>query len=225
MSYAYTIEVLNDSNGMKTLKTTYNRIMIKMNLPNAVFDIDTDKPRADTTTAISPAEMMQGMFHAIKGKSFFMKVDAAGKVVQISGLSEMANDMISGLHLDDNLRPMVQQAFTQQFNEENLKQLFKQAFEIYPDKAVGEGDTWSKTVSMKAIQMNSNTEYKVKSIQNGTIWIDASSNLDMSGFKGTEKASYELDASTGLVRKSTSTQKFDEPMKMTTRTQITGEEK
>lgn len=158
-------------------------------------------------------------------KSFFMKVDPAGKVLQISGLTEMANDMINGLQLDDNLRPMVQQAFTQQFNEENLKQMFKQAFEIYPDKPVSEGDTWSKTVSMKAIQMNSNTEYRVKSISNGTVLIDASSDLDMSGFKGTENASFEVDAATGLVRKSTSTQKFDEPMKMTTVTKIKGEER
>jgi hypothetical protein len=137
----------------------------------------------------------------------------------------MANDMISGLRLDDNLRPMVQQAFTQQFNEENLKQLFKQAFEIYPEKPVAEGDTWSRTVSMTAIQMNSNTEYKVKSINKGTAIIEATSNLDMSGFKGTENANYEVDVNTGLVRKSTSTQKFGEPMKMTTVTQIIGEER
>ncbi|RYZ49992.1 MAG: hypothetical protein EOP49_14990, partial [Sphingobacteriales bacterium] len=65
-----------------TLKSTYKRVVMKMDMPGMNVDIDTDKPATDSVVDIktNPMGMMGSMFRAIVGKSFVMKVNPEGQV-------------------------------------------------------------------------------------------------------------------------------------------------
>lgn len=218
----YRMEVVKDSSGIKTLKTTIERLVMRMTLPNGILEIDTELPFTDTSSQPDPMEVTRGMFHALKGTSFFLRVNEEGKVIEVSGLQEMGEAMLKGMRLDENIRPMVQQSFAQQFNETTMKQALSQVFEIFPPSEIKKGDTWERTVSLPSIQMNVHTVYRVKDISEGKVVLEADSDLDMSGSRGTQKSRYVLDAASGFILSGSYEQNIDQPVKMKSRGKITG---
>jgi hypothetical protein len=226
MEFDYIIEVVDDSQGIKTIKSTYDRIRMNMDVPGQKMEIDTDKPRENSgVTASDPMDMMNGMFHAIKGKSFVMKVNAEGDVTEVQGLDEMSTAMLDGMNLDADMRPRMEAAFKQQFNEESMKQSFSQAFNIFPNKAVKLGDKWDKDLALNNGMMKMKTTYTVKDISGDKVTLDAVSQFDMMGSKGSQNGTFVVDAKTGLVTSGDYTQKFEGPMNMTSKGKITGKEK
>lgn len=225
MQFDYLMEVLDDKNGVKTIKSTYKRVKMNMDMPNAKLDIDTDRTQDTTKMDGNPMNMMEPMFYAIKDKSFIMDVDAKGQVIKISGLEEMQKAMLDGLNVDDSARADFEMGFKSQFNEDILKQTFSQSFNIFPDKPVKEGDKWNKEMNMVSGMMKTNTTYTVKNIQGDKVTLDAASTFDMMGTKGNQNGTFVVDANTGLVTKAEYTQSFEGPMKMTSKGEIKGKEK
>jgi hypothetical protein len=118
----YTLDVTADDGNIKTLKTTYQRIAMNVAMPGRTMSIDSDKADTASKGEINdPGQLMNAMFSALKGKSFMMKVDKEGKVLEVTGLNELAQAMVSSMNLKPEMRSMAQQAFSQQFNEQSVK--------------------------------------------------------------------------------------------------------
>ena len=226
MDFDYDIEVTDKQDSITTLKSTYKRVVMKMDMPGMNVDIDTDKPATDSVVDIktNPMGMMGSMFRAIVGKSFVMKVNPEGQVTEISGLKEMSDAMLGSINLDESMKPMAERAFSQQFNEETLKQSFAQAFNIFPNKAVKKGDTWTKTVDMNGMAIK--TVYTVKDVDDNKVMLDANATMDMGQNKGTQTGTLEIDPKTGLVREGNLEQKVTgENMTMNSKIKISGKVK
>ena len=226
----YTLDVTADDGNIKTLKTTYQRIAMNVAMPGRTMSIDSDKVDTASKGEINdPGQLMNAMFSALKGKSFMMKVDKEGKVLEVSGLTELAQAMVSSMNLKPEMRSMAQQAFSQQFNEQSVKDMFSQSFNIFPNKPVKAGDTWEKSFSGSAtlpIQMTTN--YTVKSIDGDFVILDSKSNLnfgDDNKMSGTQSGTMKVNAKTGLVEDGTFEQKVTGNMSMSTKGRITGKEK
>jgi hypothetical protein len=164
--------------------------------------------------------MMDNVYHAIKGKSFIMKVDAAGKITEVLGLDEMQKAAMESIQTTDEYRPYFESGFKSQFNQESLKQSFEQVLNIYPAKPVKTGDSWQKEMTLGMMKMK--TTFTVESIDKDKVMVDASSSFDMMGSTGTQKGTYEIDARTGLVTSAQYNQVFEGPMKMTVDFRVTG---
>jgi hypothetical protein len=226
MNFAYSLEVTDDVGGVKTLKTTYDRIAMSMSSPNGDINIDTDHPSADTASLANPMQMMGGMFNALKGKSFIMKVDAEGNITEVSGLNELVQSMVANMPVEEKMKPMMLQMFSAQFNEESMKQSFANAFNIFPGKPVKVGDTWEKKNAMKGMaNMDMNTTYTVRDIKGDTVTLDSRSKLNSANISGEQTGTYRIDAGTGLVTEGTFEQKFGEPANMISKGKIAGREK
>jgi hypothetical protein len=226
----YTLDVTADDGNIKTLKTTYQRIAMNVAMPGRTMSIDSDKADTASKGEINdPGQLMNAMFSALKGKSFMMKVDKEGKVLEVTGLNELAQAMVSSMNLKPEMRSMAQQAFSQQFNEQSVKDMFSQSFNIFPNKPVKAGDTWEKSFSGSAtlpIQMTTN--YTVKSIDGDFVILDSRSNLnfgDDNKMSGTQSGTMKVNAKTGLVEDGTFEQKVTGNMSMSTKGRITGKEK
>jgi hypothetical protein len=228
MNFDYDIEVLDNANGVVTLKNTYKRITMSMNMPNMNVDIDTDEPAKDTAVDMmtNPLGMMGNMFRSMKGKSFTMKVDAEGKVIEVAGIDQLADEMVKSMNLPEEAKGMMQQSFKSQFNEESIKQTFSQAFSIFPNKPVKVGDTWNKDVSMGGMTAATmKTTYKVKEIGDNDVTLDVNSTVEMGENKGTQTGSMKVDQKTGLVTDGDLEQKFTGAMASTVKVKIKGKEK
>jgi hypothetical protein len=228
MEFAYTLEVLDDKDSVKTVKTTYDRISMKMKAGQMNIDFDTNDPQKDSAADLqtNPMGVMSNMFYAMKGKSFEMSINNRGEVVKITGLNELRQAMMNSLGGNEQIQQTMGQAFKQQFNEENIKSSFSQALSIFPDKPVKAGDSWTKKTNMGGLMAaEMNTTYKVKEVNSNNVVLDLTSDVNMSGSKGTQTGTMKVQPQTGLVTEALLEQKFTSPAKMTTKTKIIGKEK
>ncbi|HEU4471153.1 MAG TPA: DUF6263 family protein, partial [Flavisolibacter sp.] len=223
MKFDYRFEVVNDSADVKTVKATYDRLAMNMSLPNGDVNVDTDQPVADSITGENPAAMMQGMFGAMKGKSFTLKVDAEGNILSVEGITEMAEAMVSSMKVDESLKAGMRQMFVAQFNDESMKQNFAPAFNIYPNKPVKVGDSWDKKVTLQmGGSMSFNTTYTVKKIEGDNVTVGSKSSINIQGVTGDQTGEFVIDAKTGLMEDGSVEQKFGSPMNMTSKSTIVG---
>jgi hypothetical protein len=230
MKSDYVMEVIGDDGNIKTLKTTYKRFAMNIAMADKVIKADSDNP--DTAAAgemTDPSQLMTAMFGALKGKSFIIKVDKEGKVTEVTGLQQIADAMVSSMKVKEEMKPMVRQAFTQQFNEENIKELFSQSFNIFPNKPVKVGDSWEKKLTGTSLMpMDMTTTYTVKSIEGNMVMLNAKSDMKFTGganLTGEQIGRMKVNAKTGLVENAEYEQKMDGQMKMTTKAKITGKER
>lgn len=230
MKSDYVMEVIEDDGNIKTLKTTYKRFAMNIAMADKTIKADSDAPDTVASGEISdPSQLMAAMFGALKGKSFLIKVDKEGKVTEVSGLQQIADAMVGSIKVKEEMKPMVRQAFTQQFNEENIKELFSQSFNIFPNKPVKVGDSWEKKLSGTSLMpMDMTTTYTVKSIQGNFVMLDAKSDMKFTGganLTGEQIGKMKVNAKTGLVETAVYEQKMDGQMKMTTKATVTGKER
>ena len=227
MNFDYDLSVVADNDSFKTIKSTYKKVVMNMKMPNMTVDIDSDKPAADTATDMknNPMAFMGNMFRAIIGKSFTMKVNPEGQVTEVTGLKEMGEAMLASMKMSEEMRPMVEQSFKEQFNEDNLKQSFSQAFNIFPNREVKVGDTWDKTVTMGGMMAaTTKTTYTVKDIKNGKVYLDVNATTDVQNTKVTQTGTLTVDQATGLVTEGELEQKTEGMFKSVSKTVIRGRE-
>ncbi|HYH14552.1 MAG TPA: DUF6263 family protein [Flavisolibacter sp.] len=230
MKSDYVMEVIGDDGNVKTLKTTYERFAMNVEMPDRTISADSDSKDTSSMGDIAdPSQLMTAMFGALKGKSFIIKVDKEGKVTEVTGLNEIADAMVNSLRVKEEMKPMVRQAFTQQFNEQNIKEIFSQSFNIFPNKPVQVGDSWEKKMAgTTAMPMDVTTTYTVKSIEGNMVNLDAKSKMNFTGggnMSGEQTGTMKVDAKTGLVVDAEFNQKMEGQMQMTTKGRITGKER
>lgn len=230
MKSDYVMEVIGDDGNVKTLKTTYERFAMNVEMPGRTISADSDNADSATAGEINdPSQLMNAMFSALKGKSFIIKVDKEGKVTEVTGLEQIADAMVNSMNVKQEMKPMVRQAFTQQFNEQNIKEIFSQSFNIFPNKPVKVGDSWEKKMSgTSSMPMDVTTTYTVKSIEGDIVNLEAKSKMNFTGganMSGEQTGTMKVNAKTGLVVDATFDQKMEGQMKMTTKGKITGKER
>ena len=223
MQFAYRMDVVGDSAGIKTINATYERLGMQMNAQGKTFVIDTDRPSSDSLNSSDPNQMMQGMYAALKGKSFGLTVDAEGNVLSVTGMSAMVQNMVNEIKVDDSMRDGLRQMFLAQFNDEIMKQTFAPAFSHYPNKRVEVGDKWQKqTTAQLGASLTMNTTYTVKAIQNGAVTVSAEAAVAVQNVNGTMTGEYVMDAKTGLLLSGNFRQSFGAPLSMKAEGRISG---
>ena len=93
MTTYYSLLVVDDDGIIKTVKSTFDRFKMRMAVKGFNIEIDTEKPLPDfglNENETKPMLLLNNMLGAIKGKEFFMRVDAEGKVLEVNGFENMA---------------------------------------------------------------------------------------------------------------------------------------
>ena len=206
MTAQYGLEVTGANAEAVDIKTTFNAIKLNMQVMGMTIETDTEKPMAaDTSSDMNPMNMMNRMFHAIKGQSFNMKVSPEGKIIEVTGMREMAEKMIASMNLGEEFKTTIQQSFDQQFNDASMKEQFERAFFIFPGKEVKVGDSWVKEHSTPGGVGAFKTNYTVKEIEGDIVTLDVKSEFSDAGdgnMKGTQDGEMTVDANSGLILES-----------------------
>jgi hypothetical protein len=217
MSFYYSMDVAEDDGTIKTITTAIDRFKMKMGVAGMNIDIDTDKPLpglGETRDGKDPVKMLNGLFGAIKGQKFSVKVDAEGKVQDVSGFENMANSIVDSMSLDGEQRLEMKKKFEEQFNSEKMKSQLGRIFYIFPNKEVKVGDSWQKnsqvTGDMGGIYKST---YKVTDIEGDMVTLDEKTKVESSQEKmnlhGDINGTIVVDSRLGLVVNA------DQDMKMT----------
>ncbi|MGZ5221904.1 MAG: DUF6263 family protein [Chitinophagaceae bacterium] len=203
----YTLDVIDDKDGIKTLKAVYKNFKMYMNIMGMEIKVDTDKPAEpinDAEIRANPLGMMDRVFAGIKEKEFTMKVNEEGKVLEVVGFDKIINEMIDSIGLDENAKMQVRASLQDQFNEQSIKDQFAQVFTIFPGREIKMGDSWEKNFQTGGrMPAKYTTQYSVKEIEGDHITLTAQTNIgsanDEMEIKGTQNGSLLVDGKTGLV--------------------------
>ena len=207
----YSVDVVNDSAGIKTLRGTYRNFRMNADIMGMKMDIDTDRPDTSKPSPENPMGMMSRIFSMIKGTSFTMKIDKKGNVLAVSGAEKFRDMFVSfadSMGMEEKEMNSVKESFSEQFNEEAVKSQFSQVFTIFPDKEVKEGDSW-EIVTKGDIKMptTNTTKYTVKEIEGDMITLVAKTKIEGTENKefqieGEQEGNLIVDSRSGLVIRS-----------------------
>jgi hypothetical protein len=198
MKWNYNMQVVDEKKDLKTIKTTYKRIDMTMDMGNGQKMEFSSEKQVD---AMDFMQLPSKMFGIIKGKSFTMQVNGKGEIISVSGFDRIGEAVVNEMNLPEEMKPMMQQNFQKQFNDDAAKQIFSQAFEIYPNKFVKVGDHWKSNSTVAALKQEIATVYTVKNIKGNRVFINGESNLKSSDGKnsGTQSTKLIIDSKTGLM--------------------------
>ena len=226
LTWRYRLNVTDEKNTIKTIRTTYERIAVSLDMGGQKLEFSSDNNGGDPT---NPLNMLSNMFSALKGKSFFMKVDEKGAILEIDGLNKIGEAMIEEMNVPEQNKKMFLKNFTDRFNAKEVRETFGQAFSFYPGKKVKSGDSWKTETSSKIgpLQGNMITTYRLKRIDGNKITLVGTSTIDPgkdNSEKGTQTAQLLVDAKTGLVLQNVFETKINGNNKISGKGKISGKE-
>jgi len=140
--------------------------------------------------------MAQG-FAALLEESFSMKITPQGRVEEVKGLQDVRKNVEKKLP-EGPMKEAMMVGLKQFINEEGIKELTENSMAIYPEKPVGIGDSWRKTVTLtQGAAMTLENEWILKDRKNGVSFIEVRSNIKSNPkaeptIMGSTKVSYEL---------------------------------
>jgi Family of unknown function (DUF6263) len=206
MTNYYSMDVVADDGTTKTITTTYDRFKLNMKVGPMDIDVDSDKPlqEMDGGGKENPMKMLNSLFGAIKGRKFSMKVNAEGKVEEITGIKEMAQSIVDSMGVDEKMKEQMQQQFSKQFNETSMKDQFERVLYIFPNKEVKVGDSWQKTTTPGGAMGGKYTStYTVTEIEGDMVTLEEKSKIDGASeamnMKGDITGTLVIDSKSGLV--------------------------
>jgi hypothetical protein len=202
----YSIKVDEDKDHVKSMTSIYRSFRMNMDVMGMKIDVDTDKPalaEGEDAPGGMPIAMMNKVFSGIVGKSFNMKVDEEGKVLEVTGFREMLQGLADSLGLDEQKRQTMMSSLNDQFNEQTVKDQFGQIFTIFPNKEIKVGDSWDKSfVTGGKMAAKYNTTYTVKEIEGDHVTLSTKTRIETTGdmdLKGDQTGTVIIDSKTGLM--------------------------
>ena len=96
---------------------------------------------------------------------------------------------------------MARQTFQKQFNDDAVKQLFSQTFNVLPNKAVKIGDSWKMSSDLSSLHESISTVYRVKKIKDDLVYLTGDSKIISTAGKNaaTQNCQVIIDSKTGLM--------------------------
>jgi hypothetical protein len=220
MKWNYDMQVVEESKNLKTIKTTYKRIDMAVDMGNDQKMEFSSEKKVD---AMDFMQMPSKMFGIIKGKSFTMQINEKGEVVSVSGFDKIGEAVVTEMNLPEEMKPMIRQNFQKQFNDDAVKQMFSQSFNALPNKYVKVGDTWKTNGNLTALKQDISTVYTVRSIKGSRVLLTGTSKLKSSSGEnsGIQLSKLIIDAKTGVMLDGVFDQKSSDGQ-MTSTTRIIG---
>lgn len=203
MLYYYSMDVTGDDGKSKTITTHFDRVKMNMNMAGMDFNIDSDKKTA--VDEKDPMAIVNRIFGAISGRSFIIKVNAEGRVEEVSGIKEMANAMADSMGFEGAEREKMMQAFNQSFNEKGMKSQFERILYIFPNKEVKVGDTWDRVTEVSGQMAGSyKSSYTVKEIEGDMVTLEEKTKIEgesaqVDDMDGKVSGILVVDSKSGLV--------------------------
>jgi len=210
MTMVYSMDVAKtDAEGDTNMKITYKRTGMSMDGATGKIEYDSVDPNAKVVPQTNGLA-------AITGQSFSVTLTAGGAVKAVQGVDEMLDNVMKTIDIKDaTMKDAVVAQIKKSFGAEAMKQTMGRMFDIYPDKAVGVGESWRKSVPMDVmVPMTVDTEWTLLSRAKGQSRVQVESKvstdpksegMNLGGItlkvllNGTQKGEMQIDEASGLT--------------------------
>jgi len=166
---------------------TYNRIYMKMQNPmTGAVEYDSEKP--EEAKGIGADKMVE-IYSGIIGESFTVKFDRYGNVIEMKDQSSEMGQVMG--------------AFS---NATDIKQYIQNVVPVFPEEAVGRGDSWTrKIITDDESGLSVETKYTVKRVDENEVVLELEGKVYPSAGDSTNvmiEISGQLDGELKIDRKS-----------------------
>jgi len=154
-------------------------------------------------------------FAALIGQTYTMTISPKGKVLDVSGIEELAEavrkKMPQGTDLSQGMNPL-----SSFLDKQTMQDMTENSLAVYPDKPVEQGDSWTdKRIIRQGMPMVAESKWTLQKRQAGVATIGATTSLkadpngppmDMQGMKmkidlaGPQEGTIQMDEATGQIR-------------------------
>jgi len=206
--YMYTV-TSREPDGSAWVDVSYTR---------AIFESETPLGTESYDSADSSGQIPEGAegFAAVVGTGFSMKIGSDGEILEIEGLDEMLDQILSGLNLPDaEMRQAFELTMRQQYSEQAMKEQLGNLLFDFPEGSLQVGDSWSSTQeSHVMLPIIAETTYTLLDFDENTALIEVRSEIrtgegeggmDFGLFafdftiSGTQTGTIQVDLNTGLA--------------------------
>jgi hypothetical protein len=126
-----------DADGSLTVETTYDRLVLELDLPGSSLRLDTaGAPPADAQSPLAVARRL------LVGRKLSVRLSNRGEVVAVTGLDDLQEDLQHESRRDPALRPTAE-ALQESLGAQQTLSLMQQRSLVFPEKPIRRGDTWS----------------------------------------------------------------------------------
>ncbi|MDD3077815.1 MAG: DUF6263 family protein [Paludibacter sp.] len=200
------------------MNVMYDKMEMKMYLPTGSMEFSSEKKDAD--------ELVSQMLSQLTQKSFQVKMSNTGKILDVSNLDKLYEDMLNAMSpVDPQKMAQAKAQLEQTFGAESFKSNMEMGLNLFTNKPVTEGDKWkieSKISTMFGAVITN--EYELESIDKKSCKIKGVSEIhttstdfplnpngiDMKyNLEGTASSAYNIDCQTGWIVSATIEEKMD----------------
>lgn len=208
----------------KNVTIAYKYDSIKISTESAGQKIEYDSKKPDTTSPLN------SIYGAIVGKGFTVKVSNKGQVLEVKGVDDLLNSIVSKLPANDEQKKAFKSTLAQSFGDDAIKSMINQSMNYYPQNSVKTNDTWENKYSIKAMfPMEVSNKLKLLGEKDGLLNVDVQSTInadtkdkpaDFMGFqtnvklKGDCKGTVNINKETGLMEKGNLTETMTGEMEL-----------
>ncbi len=211
--FDYLFEVQQkDKQGNTTINVRCDRILVKMSNPMMNVEYNSANPSPDLSNP------MVKVFAAMKGESVLAMINAQGIVTSVQGTDKLINSMAAKIAEKDTAKlASTKEVLARQFGEAMQKSSLESLTRVYPATKVGIGDSWTITTEQNAVvPTKSDNMYKLVSVSgeiakiavDGKTTSNGTGTVGQTNLSGDQHGELEMNIKTGLVLKSTITQKL-----------------
>lgn len=200
MTYSFKVKDVDGDGGM-SCEVTYEAMQYKMKAPMVNLEYDSEDPPEDVP-------MMARGFAAMVGQSFQAKFTPLGKASELTGLEKIFDRVLEKMELPEGpMRKNIEKQLKTQFGDEAMKHTMQRLTGLlFPEKAVGVGDSWEETVNVtRPLALAMEQTMTLRKREAGVATVDVETKVspcpDAEPMKmGTITVSYELKGTqTGTV--------------------------
>ena len=208
MNGTYLMEIKDKTPQEIHAQMTYQGFAFSVSSPMINISYDSKNPNESSSEMDN---MFGKMFSALIGKPFTMIFSPNGSVKSVTGIDAIIESMLGASSTSGQVTVQMNAQMGQQFSDENMKNMFGQSFNFYPDNAVKVGDSWNLETTMPMNNMNFGikTKYTLKEVSNNmaTIEVEGYTDMDLAmnmgaemegKFTGTQTGTMIVDTTTGM---------------------------
>lgn len=215
---------IKDVDKDKNITIDYQYDSMKMSSESNGEKIEYDSTKPDTSNPLNST------YQTIIGKSFTVKINNKGELLEVTGVSELINSMVAKASGTAAEKQALKDTLSESFGDEAVKSMMKQSMNFYPQNVVKKGDTWEKKYDIKTlfpISVDNKltlTEYKDSVIsldEKSTMTADTKNKpIDLMGVKanikltGDVNGTIKINKDNGLLHSGEMTQTMNGEMEM-----------
>jgi hypothetical protein len=156
MATVMTLDVKEaDGKGAVTIVARYEAVAARASGVQE-YDYDSEKDKEP------PDDPAARMMSKLVGQSFTMRMNAAGKVLEVKGYEKLVEAMSRGVADDPAGRERARQALAQMFSDEAFKSRMQQMAPPLPEGPVKKGDVWPVDFTVK-LPIVGGVTYRIRS--------------------------------------------------------------